>query len=137
MVRLPALLVHAPPRALLSLSNWYSALRAGVDRGKPGRGSACAWRALVLVLLLSAGMQGPLTPVHAGGGGVGAYDVRGIKLLVETGDPRIDLAERYALYVLGADFNGVAHVAAAGYYVNPWIRDSFAWGMIPSLTDSS
>lgn len=74
---------------------------------------------------------------HAAAGGGSSYDISGIELLVQTGDPQVDLAERYALAVLGANFNGVAHVAATTYYVVPWLRDSFAWGMIPSLRDSS
>ena len=73
--------------------------------------------------------------MRAGGGP--SYDISGIELLVQTGDPQIDLAERYALAVLGANYTGDAHVAAANYYDMPWIRDSFAWGMIPSLRDTS
>lgn len=73
----------------------------------------------------------------AGAGGGGNYSLAGINLLVQSGDPTIDQAERYALAVLGQDFDGTTHVAAAGYYTNPWIRDSYAWGMIPARGGSS
>jgi hypothetical protein len=70
-------------------------------------------------------------------GGSGGYSMDGISLLVQTGDPQIDEAQQYALAVLGHDFDGVTHVAAVDYYTNPWIRDSYAWGMIPSRRDNS
>jgi hypothetical protein len=76
-------------------------------------------------------------PARVSAGGGSTYDLNGIQLLVQTGSWQIDLAERYALAVLGADFNGSAHVAAANYYANTWLRDSYAWGTIPSLRDSS
>jgi hypothetical protein len=75
------------------------------------------------------------TTARAGGGAI--YNLTGIELLVHTSNPLVDNAERYALAVLGADFNGTTHVAAANYYGNPWIRDSYAWGMVPSGRDSS
>ena len=51
-------------------------------------------------------------------------------LPIVTGDPLIDHAERAALLVLRADQHGVAH-RAAPFYIAPWIRDSYAWGMVP------
>jgi hypothetical protein len=87
--------------------------------------------ALLVALLLNLGLH----PAHAGGGG--GYDLADIRLLVDTADPRVDLAQRYALAVIAENFDGVTHAASAGYYSNPWIRDSFAWGMIPSRRDPS
>ena len=74
---------------------------------------------------------------RARAGGAPTYDLGGIALLVTTGDAQIDQAERYALAVLGADFDGTVHSAAVNYYANPWVRDSFAWAMLPSLRDPS
>ncbi len=84
--------------------------------------------------LLALALFGGTVPARAGGGG---YGLAAIQPLVLTGNPTLDLAQRYALAVLGADFTGDTHVAAAGYYSNPWIRDSFAWGMAPSRAGSS
>ncbi|MGH2410156.1 MAG: hypothetical protein ACRDGS_07270, partial [Chloroflexota bacterium] len=81
------------------------------------------WRAArwcVLALALFAGS----VPARAGGGA--GYGLSAIQPLVLTGNPTLDLAQRYALAVLATDFTGETHVAAAGYYTNPWIRDSFA-----------
>lgn len=89
---------------------------------------AC-WVAAVLALVMGA--------VPSRAGGFGGYGLAGIQVLVETGNPTLDLGQRYALAVLGADFTGTTHVASAPYYDNPWIRDSFAWGMIPSRTGDS
>ncbi len=91
---------------------------------------------MCLALIVVLGACGFSTRYAAAGGG-SPYDLDSIALLVRTDDPVLDGAERYALAVLGADFDGTAHAAAADYYVNPWIRDSFAWGMLPSLRDSS
>lgn len=88
---------------------------------------------LCLAVLFAGACAG--TPAHAGG--FGLPGVNGITLLVRTGDPRLDLAERYALAVLGADYTGSAHAAAVNYYGNPWIRDSFAWGTVPSVLGPS
>ncbi|MGH2390893.1 MAG: hypothetical protein ACRDIE_22060 [Chloroflexota bacterium] len=88
-----------------------------------------AWCLAVLATLAAS------LPARAGGGGM--YGLSGIQLLVETGNPTLDLGERYALAVLAADFTGTTHVAAANYYTNPWVRDSFAWGMVPSQAGSS
>ncbi|HWE61614.1 MAG TPA: hypothetical protein VHB98_07885 [Chloroflexota bacterium] len=96
----------------------------------------CAWMrrlwplvACVCLLCIS------ICPARAGGSS--GTDVSGISLLVATGNQDIDLAERYALQVIAENFNGVTHAASADYYGNPWIRDSFAWGMIPSQRDPS
>ncbi len=91
---------------------------------------------LVLFAALVLGTCGMATPL-ARAGGAPIYDLGGITLLVRTGDEQIDTAERYALAVLGADYDGTVHTAATDYYSNPWVRDSFAWGMLPSLLDAS
>ncbi|HVA90969.1 MAG TPA: hypothetical protein VNL71_14135 [Chloroflexota bacterium] len=92
------------------------------------------WRAARWGLLALALLAGSV-PARAGGGS--GYGLSAIQPLVLTGNPTLDLAQRYALAVLGTDFTGETHVAAAGYYTNPWIRDSFAWGMIPSRAGNS
>ncbi len=51
-------------------------------------------------------------------------------LPVSTGIAALDHAERVALDVLAANQKGAAH-RAAPFYVTPWLRDSYAWGMIP------
>lgn len=51
-------------------------------------------------------------------------------LPVRTGDPLLDKAERNAMAVLSANQVGFTH-RAAPFYVGPWIRDSYAWGMVP------
>ena len=51
-------------------------------------------------------------------------------LPVVTGNAALDHAERVALEVLAANEDGGAH-RAAPFYINPWIRDSYAWGMVP------
>ncbi len=51
-------------------------------------------------------------------------------LPVRTGDPLLDGAERNAIAVLSANQVGDTH-RAAPFYVGPWIRDSYAWGMVP------
>src|SRR5690242_15634095 len=89
------------------------------------------YAALIVALVLNLGLH----PAHAGGGG--GYDLADISLLVHTADPRVDLAQRYALAVIAENFDGATHAASAGYYSNPWVRDSFAWGMIPSQRDPS
>jgi hypothetical protein len=90
---------------------------------------------LACVMLIVCSLGARSTAVQAGGGGTNGLE--GINLLVQTNSPQIDLAQRRALAVLGADYNGVTHAAAANYYSNPWIRDSFAWGMVPSIRDAS
>ena len=90
---------------------------------------AAWWWLPALVLFAGA------VPARAGGGT--GYGLAAIQPLVFTGNPTLDLAQRYALAVLATDFTGETHVAAAGYYTNPWIRDSFAWGMIPSRAGNS
>jgi hypothetical protein len=92
-------------------------------------------RAIAFGIVVFAMAAGSL-PVRAGGGG-GGYGLSGIQLLVSTGNPTLDLGERYALAVLAADFTGTTHVAAVNYYKNAWVRDSFAWGMVPSQDGSS
>ena len=47
-----------------------------------------------------------------------------------TGDALLDHAERVALLVLSSNQRGSAH-RAAPFYVAPWIRDSYAWGLVP------
>lgn len=49
---------------------------------------------------------------------------------IVTGDRTLDGAERLALNVLTRDLHQPTHYAAP-FYNSPWIRDSFAWGMIP------
>lgn len=73
--------------------------------------------------------------VEAGGGGGTA--IGSIAPLVATAYPDLDLAQRYALAVLAIDFDGQTHAASSGYYSNPWVRDSFAWGMISIQTGAS
>src|SRR5438067_4813978 len=51
-------------------------------------------------------------------------------LPVVTTDPLLNHAERVALRVLAADQDGRVH-RAAPFYTMPWLRDSYAWGMIP------
>jgi len=51
-------------------------------------------------------------------------------LPVITGNPALDRAERVALEVLGGNQTEVGH-RAAPFYKGLWIRDSFAWGMVP------
>jgi hypothetical protein len=89
-------------------------------------------RVVLLSILIAPGF---VSSARAGGGG--GYSLDGIQVLVATGNYQLDIAERYALAVLGSDYDGSAHVAAANYYTNPWVRDSFAWGMVPSLRDVS
>lgn len=103
----------------------------------------CDWSRVVgrltrycLALVVVAGACLNRIPGARAGGGSG-YGLNGIALLVRTEDPQLDLAERYALAVLGADFDGTVHAAAADYYSNPWIRDSFAWAALPTLRDAS
>jgi hypothetical protein len=89
------------------------------------------WTLIISICLL----LGCAVPTRAGGGaGTGPQTVQ---VPVETGDPQVDMAERYALAVIGQNFDGVTHAASADYYSNPWVRDSFAWGMIPSRLDPS
>ena len=90
-----------------------------------------AGRGLLLIALILA------VPAYGARAGGGAGGVGGIQLLVETGDPVIDQAEQRALAILGEDFDGTTHSASPSYYGEPWIRDSYAWGMIPSLRDPS
>jgi hypothetical protein len=78
-------------------------------------------------------VAGVSKPARAGGGG--GYDLSGIAVLAPTGNDQLDTAQRIALAVLAQNFDGVTHAASADYYSNPWIRDSFAWGMIPSRRD--
>ncbi len=47
-----------------------------------------------------------------------------------TGDTLLDRAEAVALGVLEANQMGGTH-SAAPFYRAPWLRDSFAWGMVP------
>jgi hypothetical protein len=47
-----------------------------------------------------------------------------------TSDPVLNLAEENALAVLTTNQVGEIHQAAP-FYDSPWIRDSYAWGMIP------
>lgn len=56
--------------------------------------------------------------------------IAALALPVVTGEAPLDHAERVALAVLAADQAGDAH-RAAPFYTSPWIRDSYAWGMIP------
>jgi hypothetical protein len=51
-------------------------------------------------------------------------------LPVVTGDKVLDGAERVSLAVLSRDAWAGTHIAAP-FYNSAWIRDSFAWGMIP------
>jgi glycogen debranching enzyme len=51
-------------------------------------------------------------------------------LPVQTGDPVLDGAERVALEVISRDAYAGLHLASPSYN-SPWIRDSYAWGMIP------
>ncbi|HWE62999.1 MAG TPA: hypothetical protein VHB98_14900, partial [Chloroflexota bacterium] len=51
-------------------------------------------------------------------------------LPVQTDDPRLNRAEQVALRVLERNASGGLHLAAP-FYNSTWIRDSYAWGMIP------
>src|ERR687886_264468 len=51
-------------------------------------------------------------------------------LPIVTGDSLLNHAERVALRVLAADQEGSVH-RAAPFYTRPWLRDSYAWGMVP------
>lgn len=51
-------------------------------------------------------------------------------LPVITSDALLNKAEHVALTVLAADQQGATH-RAAPFYKSPWLRDSYAWGMIP------
>jgi hypothetical protein len=51
-------------------------------------------------------------------------------LPIVTGDSLLNHAERAALRVLAADQEGRVH-RAAPFYTRPWLRDSYAWGMVP------
>jgi hypothetical protein len=53
-----------------------------------------------------------------------------VRAPVHTGDPALDRAEHIALQVLARDTYAGRHLAAP-FYNSTWIRDSFAWGMIP------
>ena len=70
---------------------------------------------LLQTLLLTTAARPPLAPVA---------------LPVVTGDPLLDRAERVALGVLAANQTEVGH-RAAPFYKGLWIRDSYAWGMVP------
>ena len=76
-----------------------------------------------------------ITTVNAGGST--GPSVEGIQPIVVTHDDALDMGQRYALAVIAEDFDGRTHAASSGYYSNPWIRDSFAWGMIPSTQGAS
>jgi len=52
-------------------------------------------------------------------------------LPVVTGAPLLDRAERVALGVLAANQTGAGH-RAAPFYKGLWVRDSYAWGMVPN-----
>ena len=52
-------------------------------------------------------------------------------LPIQTGDATLDAAEATALTTLTVDQAGAPTHRAAPFYSTPWIRDSFAWGMIP------
>src|SRR5262249_27310203 len=53
-----------------------------------------------------------------------------IAVPVVTGNHAIDGAERIALAVLAQNLRHGTHIAAP-FYDSAWIRDSFAWGMVP------
>lgn len=57
-------------------------------------------------------------------------------LPVETANPLLNQAEQVALGVLARDTYRGKHLAAP-FYDSPWIRDSYAWGMIPWSGPSS
>lgn len=52
------------------------------------------------------------------------------RLPVVTGNALLDRAESVALDVLATDQKSGAH-RAAPFYITPWLRDSYAWGMVP------
>ena len=83
-------------------------------------------RALLIVMLLAT-----IAPMryaaHGAGTTAGAW---ALPLPVVTGDRALDGAERVALGVLAQDTQAGLHLASPSYN-SPWIRDSFAWGMIP------
>jgi len=70
---------------------------------------------LLQTLLLTTAARPPLAPAA---------------LPVVTGDPVLDRAERVALAVLSANQTEIGH-RAAPFYKGLWIRDSYAWGMVP------
>lgn len=119
-------------RSLLHPCGGYGVLPAW--NRAPGR-VLVKWRRAARWWLLALALFAGSVPAHAGGGT--GYGLAAIQPLVLTGNPTLDLAQRYALAVLATDFTGDTHVAAAGYYTNPWIRDSFAWGMIPTRAGGS
>ena len=88
---------------------------------------------LLLALLLPCF---PARQVTWAGGGIYG-DLSGIRLLAETGDPTLDRAQRYALAAIARNYSGEWHAASLTAYSFPWVRDSFAWGMIPSRRDPS
>ena len=51
-------------------------------------------------------------------------------LPIVTADTVLNRAEQIALLVLANNQRGDAHLAAS-FYAAPWIRDSYAWGMVP------
>ena len=55
--------------------------------------------------------------------------------ILTTDSPALNAAKDEALSVLARDLlqqKGLAAHTAGPGYVAPWIRDSFAWGMIPN-----
>jgi hypothetical protein len=94
------------------------------------RGPLSVLCVLLLIPLLSQAM-----PARAGGGVIN--NLQSIRPLAMTGSPLLDQAQRVALAVLASDYTGDVHVASRQYYDRPWLRDSFAWGAVPSLAGGS
>lgn len=88
---------------------------------------------LLLAMLLSCF---PARQVARAGGGLYG-DLSGIRLLAETGDTTLDQAQRYALAAIARNYGGDWHAASLTAYSFPWVRDSYAWGMITSRRDPS
>ena len=82
-------------------------------------------RALLLAVLIIL----PPARYAAHGAGTASSDWA-LPLPVVTGDRTLDGAERIALGVVAQDAQDGLHLASPSYN-SPWIRDSFAWGMIP------
>ena len=92
-------------------------------------------RAVLLCLSLLLSLGPGISLVQAGGGTI--TSLRMVRPLADTDSPLLDQAQRIALSVLATDFTGDVHVAARNYYNRPWLRDSYAWGTIPSVMGAS
>ena len=104
--------MHSVPH--LPLLHWHVRARRSVSRS-------------LLLLLLLATVAPLHRPAHGAGNTAGEWTSA---LPVVTGDRALDGAEQVALGVLAHTMQADLHLASPSYN-SPWIRDSFAWGMIP------